>query len=66
MDNFKKPFSLRGQEYFITGSMGISQYPIDGDDVDTLIKNADMAMYKAKEAGRNQIRFFDVTTKKFE
>ena len=54
MDNFKKPFSLRGQEYFITGSMGISQYPIDGDDVDTLIKNADMAMYKAKGLGKNQ------------
>lgn len=54
MDNFKKPFSLKGQEYFITGSMGISQYPIDGDDVDTLIKNADMAMYKAKGLGKNQ------------
>lgn len=54
MNVFKKPFSLKGQEYFITGSMGISQYPIDGEDVETLIKNADMAMYKAKSLGKNQ------------
>lgn len=49
-----KPFILRGEEYFITASMGISQHPIDGQDVETLIKNADMAMYKAKNLGRNQ------------
>ena len=51
---FNKPFVLKNQEYFITGSVGISQYPIDGDDVKTLIKNADMAMYKAKSLGKNQ------------
>ena len=51
---FNKPFILRDQEHFITGSVGISQYPIDGDDVKTLIKNADMAMYKAKSLGKNQ------------
>ena len=54
MNIFKKPFFLRGQEYFITGSMGIAQYPIDGENVETLMKNADMAMYKAKSLGKNQ------------
>jgi len=51
---FKKPFILRNQEYFITVSIGISQYPIDGDDVNTLFKNAEVAMYKAKSLGKNQ------------
>ena len=51
---FNKPFVLKNQEYFITGSVGISQYPIDGDDVKTLINNADMAMYKAKSLGKNR------------
>lgn len=54
IDIFNKPFILRDQEYFITGSVGISQYPIDGEDVETLIKNADMAMHKAKSLGKNQ------------
>ena len=54
MNIFKKPFNLKGQEYYITGSMGISQYPLDGEDVDTLVKNADIAMYKAKDTGKNQ------------
>ena len=54
MNIFKNPFYLRGQAYYITGSMGISQYPLDGEDVETLIKNADIAMYKAKNLGKNQ------------
>lgn len=54
IDIFNKPFVLREQDYFITASMGISQYPVDGEDVQTLVKNADMAMYKAKSLGRNQ------------
>lgn len=54
MNIFKEPFYLKGQEYYITGSMGISQYPIDGENVETLIKNADIAMYKAKSLGKDQ------------
>lgn len=54
IDIFTQPFILCGREHFITASLGISQYPIDGDDVPTLIKNADIAMFKAKSLGNNQ------------
>ncbi len=54
IDLFKKPFILKDQEYFITASIGISQYPVDGEDIPTLISNADMAMYEAKSLGKNQ------------
>lgn len=50
---FSKPFILRSQEFFITASIGISQYPMDGYDIDTLIRNADLAMYKAQSLGKN-------------
>lgn len=54
MTHFNKPFFLRGQEFFITASAGVTLYPIDGSDSEKLIKNADIAMYKAKEKGKNQ------------
>jgi PAS domain S-box/diguanylate cyclase (GGDEF) domain len=49
---------LNGREYYATASIGISLFPHDGGDVETLLKNADTAMYEAKEAGRNDYRFF--------
>jgi len=52
------PFELNGHEVFITASLGLSIYPIDGVDVDTLLKHADAAMYRAKEAGRNNYQFY--------
>lgn len=52
------PFYLQGHETFVTASIGISFYPNDGEDVDTLLKNADAAMYRAKERGRNNYQFF--------
>lgn len=52
------PFIIHGQELYITTSIGISTYPEDGTDVDSLVKNADAAMYKAKECGRNQFRYY--------
>ena len=53
-----QPFVLAGHELVISGSIGISVYPEDGTDTDTLLKNADAAMYRAKEQGRNAYRFF--------
>lgn len=52
------PFFLSGHEATIGASIGISLCPQDGKDVDTLIKNADLAMYQAKSAGRGLFRFF--------
>lgn len=49
-----QPFTVDGQVFNLTTSAGISVYPFDGTETDSLIKNADMAMYKAKEKGRSQ------------
>ncbi|MCC7699207.1 MULTISPECIES: EAL domain-containing protein [Janthinobacterium] len=54
----RKPFDLQGHEVTVTVSIGISVYPDDGIDADTLIQYADTAMYRAKEAGRDAFRFF--------
>lgn len=54
MGLFNRIFCLKGQEFFITASAGIAVYPIDGEDVEALIKNSDVAMYNAKEKGKNQ------------
>jgi diguanylate cyclase (GGDEF)-like protein/PAS domain S-box-containing protein len=53
-----QPFHIGGHEFFISCSIGISFYPKDGRDLDTLLKNADAAMYRAKEGGRNNVRFY--------
>ena len=53
-----REFHLQGRALSVTCSIGISLYPEHGDDVETLIKNADAAMYSAKEGGRNTFRFF--------
>jgi diguanylate cyclase (GGDEF)-like protein/PAS domain S-box-containing protein len=52
-------FVIEGNELSTSASMGVAVYPDDGADFETLSKKADMAMYKAKEAGRNTFRFFD-------
>ncbi|MCF7983400.1 MAG: EAL domain-containing protein [Thiohalocapsa sp.] len=56
---FTEPFQAEGRELYITASIGISIYPVDGRDMDTLLSNADVAMYQAKEHGRNTYRFFE-------
>jgi diguanylate cyclase (GGDEF)-like protein/PAS domain S-box-containing protein len=53
-----KPFPVQGQEFHITASIGISSYPDDGTDMQTLMKNADIAMYRAKEQGKNNFQFY--------
>jgi diguanylate cyclase (GGDEF)-like protein len=53
-----RPCVLMGQEYRVTASVGISVYPQDGLDEQTLTKNADTAMYKAKEEGKNKFKFY--------
>lgn len=57
-DVLAQPIEVSGQEFFVTSSIGISAYPADGDDTETLIKNADIAMYRAKEMGRNNFQFY--------
>jgi len=53
-----RPMEIEGKELYLTCSAGISLYPQDGPDVDTLLKNADAAMYRAKEHGRNTFQFY--------
>ncbi len=57
-----QPFSLAGPEGEVSASIGISIYPTDGTDIESLTKNADSAMYRAKQAGKNTYRFFSGTT----
>ena len=45
----------------VTSSIGVSIYPDDGDNIEALLKNADVAMYQAKSAGRNSVRFYSGT-----
>ena len=60
---FKQPFTVSGRDMIISASLGISVYPDDGHDTTTLIRNADSAMYRAKENGRNRFWFYteDIT-----
>ena len=54
-----RPFAVAGQDIYLTCSIGISLFPDDGQDVSTLLKSADMALYRAKELGKNNYQFFD-------
>lgn len=58
MNAIAKPFAIEQHEFFLTSSIGIAVYPNDGMDSDTLIKHADIAMYRAKEIGRNNFQFY--------
>ncbi|MBC7574113.1 MAG: diguanylate cyclase, partial [Herminiimonas sp.] len=58
MDAIAQPLSIEGHEFFLTCSIGVSSYPVDGEDVETLIKHADIAMYRAKQTGRNNFQFY--------
>jgi diguanylate cyclase (GGDEF)-like protein/PAS domain S-box-containing protein len=58
VESFKKPFILGDKQIYVNASIGITIYPNDGNDVETLVKNADVAMYRAKSLGKNQFRLF--------
>ncbi|HEY7980754.1 MAG TPA: EAL domain-containing protein, partial [Candidatus Eremiobacteraceae bacterium] len=58
VDSFSRPFAIDGRELYASASIGISVFPYDGHDVDSLIRCADTAMYQAKDSGRNNFQFF--------
>lgn len=55
---FQRPLFVRGHELFVTASIGISVYPTDGEDAETLLKFADLATHQAKALGRNSLQFY--------
>ena len=57
-DVFSAPFNVQGHELFITTSIGATLYPDDGDDMQSLLRNADTAMYRAKEEHGNAFQFY--------
>lgn len=63
-----KPFIIDSNEFYVTTSIGVSVFPNDGNEAQSLLKNADAAMYRAKELGRNNYQFYsiDLSTKAFE
>ncbi len=61
LDVLAKPFQIDDHKIYLSCSIGISLYPKDGHDVETLLKHADTAMYRAKELGRNNFQFFSQT-----
>ncbi|MEK4667698.1 EAL domain-containing protein [Niallia sp. FSL R7-0271] len=58
LEAFTQPLFIKMEEFFVTPSIGISHYPSDGKDQETLIKNADAAMYLAKDNGKNNYQFY--------
>jgi diguanylate cyclase (GGDEF)-like protein len=58
VETLAQPFYLEGQPLFVSASVGIATYPENGRDAETLLKNADTAMYGAKNGGRNNYRFY--------
>jgi len=58
IDVFKRPFDLEGKETYATASVGVTLYPADSDNAEALVVNADAAMYRAKEEGRNNYQYF--------
>ena len=58
IDVFKRPFDLEGKETYATASVGVTLYPADSDNAEALVVNADAAMYRAKQQGRNNYQYF--------
>lgn len=58
MEAINQPLKIQGSDFFLSCSVGIAVYPNDGDDATSLIAHADVAMYRAKELGRNTFQFY--------
>jgi diguanylate cyclase (GGDEF)-like protein/PAS domain S-box-containing protein len=58
LETLVPPFKIDNRELFITASIGVSIFPSDGEDSESLLRNADVAMYRAKEMGRNNYQFY--------
>jgi len=58
LEKLGEPFAVDEIDHYVSASIGIVLFPEDGDSVETLLKNADAAMYRAKDAGRNRFEFF--------
>jgi diguanylate cyclase (GGDEF)-like protein len=63
LDTLAKPLTVGGHEVFITPSIGIAMFPQNGEDVESLLKHADMAMYYAKHCGKNLYKFYTESMK---
>jgi len=59
LESIRRPFVIDGHELKITTSLGIASYPDDAEDIDTLIKQTDFAMYLAKERGRDNYQRYN-------
>ncbi len=59
IEAFSKPFHIKNQRLFVTASIGITLYPLDDNNVEGMLRNADTAMYYAKDAGRNNFQFYN-------
>lgn len=58
IESFVRPFNIAGRELFISTSVGITLYPFDDNNLDSLLRNADAALYHAKDLGRNAFQFY--------
>jgi diguanylate cyclase (GGDEF)-like protein len=65
LNMLSEPFPIGGHDVFVTASVGIAVYPLDGKDIDTLLINADVAMYQAKHHGRNNYQYYSESMNKF-
>jgi diguanylate cyclase (GGDEF)-like protein/PAS domain S-box-containing protein len=58
LEGLRQPWTLQGQEFRVTTSIGVAMYPGDGEDAESLLRNADTAMYRAKEHGRDNYQLY--------